>query len=120
MKRSFFYLNVIIVSLFLTGCGINISEDADLKNYLKGHTFQYSKKNMSAFLLFEDASCDLIIYINGKEISTQKYDFKLGQASSDNRQLIIFNNEGDWKIKSDGNIYMWNQGDLFVYTPKNR
>ncbi|MDQ3193149.1 MAG: hypothetical protein M3Q58_16315 [Bacteroidota bacterium] len=117
---SNFGVNIIafLFAFLFTGCGkIELNNEEKIKQHLKEHTFEYGdrKNNMTSFMQFKESSCELIIFLNGKEFTSKNYSYSLGEFNFDKRLINIEENEGSWGIKEDGNLYLWNKGELFIY-----
>lgn len=124
MKRIITIVFALIIILWIlskTGCfnKFDINNTIEVKKYLMSNNFQHFeyKGNMTSFLQFNESKVTLSIYLDGKELTAKSYYYKIGLEEKDYRIIEISENEGNWKIKSDGSIYMWNKGELYTYQP---
>src|SRR5687768_8854066 len=109
-----------LVTLVITSCmSVEIGDDVELLKYLQSKNFQHfeRKTNVTSFLQFSENEVKLLVYLREKEQAERSYDYRLGDAGEDERQITVLDNEGEWKVKDDGNIYLWHKGELYIYTP---
>ena len=114
---------LVIISwlLNISGClnKFDIKNSEEVKKYLVLNNFQHfeMKAGMSSFLQFGKDEVKLIIYLGDKELTEKSYSYILEEPQSTYREIKVKDNEGSWEIKEDGNIYLWNKGELFIYNP---
>lgn len=115
-----FFLIVISWILKEAGClsKFDINSIKEVKKYLMANKFQEyeTKTSTTSFLIFNEISMDLEIYTGDKNIFGQHYKYQIGEKGKDYRKLVFEGLDGDWKVKDDGNIYLWNKGELFIFS----
>ncbi len=122
MKRIITIVFTLVIVLWIVGKSgclnkFDINNPNEVKKYLMSKNFQHfeMKASMTSFLEFGDDEVKLIIYYGDKELTEKSYTYKLGEPKNDYREIQIDDNEGSWKIKNDGAVYLWNKGEIFVY-----
>ena len=122
MNKYFNIAIIVVVILFLTSCNrVDLNNKNEIKDYLEKYTFEYVdySANMTSFMQFDNNTCKLTIYLNGELFGVKKYDYSLGDFDYDNVRINIKDNEGNWEIRKDGNLYLVNRGEIFVYLYKD-
>ena len=116
-----YFLNSSIISLILIAfcscTSIDIEQDKEIIEHLKAYTFEYVdyKNNMTSFVQFEDSKCELSVNLTGELATSKAYNYSLGGIKYDKRVIDIEGNTGQWNIKKDGQLYMYNENELFIY-----
>lgn len=116
--------SLLIIITFITwaiGPSIDLKDKTEVSDYLQSNTFEYVDyaNNVTSFIEFSGNTCFVKGYVNGSSVSNNSYEYSLGRISSNEEkiQIEILGNMGDWSLKDDGNIYMWNAGDVHIYYP---
>ena len=122
MKRKNSVLILLVLIFLVNSCTkVKLTDTTAVKKHLQSYTFEHVeyKANMTSFLQFTESNCDLIIYLDGKHFSTTSYSYNIGELKDDYLLLNIDKNEGIWKLKTDGIIYLINKGEVFIYNYKD-
>lgn len=122
MKKIIGWIIVIVLIgwVFESCSSLDIKDDSKIKEHLMEYTFEHVEysANMTSFIQFYDNSCKLTIFLNGKLVSETKYNYTIGEKSEDRTQIDVADNSGKWDLKEDGDLYMYNKGELFIYHHK--
>lgn len=112
---------ILIIGFIFSKCSsVDLSDKKAVKSHLMEFTFEYVdyKNNLTSFIQFYENSCRLTIFLNGKKASEEDYSYEIEENSSDRVDIHIPENSGEWNLKKDGDIYMYNKGELFIYHHK--
>lgn len=122
MKKIIGWIIVLaLIGWAIKGCSsIDLEDDNKIKEHLKEYTFEHfeMKASMTSFIQFYETSCKLTIFLNGDFLSETKYNYSIGEKDKDRVNINIHDNSGKWDLKDDGDLYMYNKGELYIYHHK--
>lgn len=122
MKKIIGWIIVLtLIGWAFKGCSsIDLDNDVKIIEHLKEYTFEHVEysSNMTSFIQFYDGSCRLTIFLDGDLLSETKYRYSIGEKSNDRVNIKIEDNSGKWDLKDDGDLYMHNKGELYIYHHK--